>query len=540
MNGRLNLFGCMSLAGGLLLSGCGSDDQSASGALAELAVQSPRPLAIVTPHGSAQVESLWGVLGGRTSSATAADARAFILENARGLRVAGAEALVHERSSESPMGSHHVFRQVIGGVPVDGADVRVHFDRRGQVVGATTSAIADLGPIDVRPTIDASTAIRHAEATLSPAERAATSPLREEPRLLIHAADPAAPRLCWEIIAPTDDGPTWRALVDAHSGRLVERPRDINRYVNGTGKVWIGANAIVATHNNALRDNNNAASAVPASAYQTVTLQGLAGTGFLDGAYASSSATKKRSSNAGNNFLYDRSVTGFEETLAYYSIDLTERYIQSLGFTNINNRQQIFSANGSTVDNSSYSPSTKKISYGTGGVDDAEDAEVVIHEYGHSIQDNQVPGFGSGREAGAQGEGFGDYLAASIGAQTSGGFQDTCVMEWDATSYSTSNPPCLRRTDSPKHYPENIANEVHADGELWSSALWTIRAQLGGPRADKVILQHHFLLPPSASFNTASSALVTAANNLAYSATECAAIKTALQNRGFTVTASCL
>jgi hypothetical protein len=36
-----------------------------------------------------------------------------------------------------------------------------------------------------------------------------------------------------------------------------------------------------------------------------------------------------------------------------------------------------------------------------GGVDDAEDADVILHEYGHAIQDNQVPGFGSSLEAGA-------------------------------------------------------------------------------------------------------------------------------------------
>lgn len=538
MNGRLNRSWWISLTGGLLLVGCGAaEPDGARDDLMDALGRSAAPLAVVQQRG--QVESLWGALGAGTSSGTAADARGFVLRNARALRVPGAEALALAYSSDSPMGRHHVFLQVVGGVPVDGADVRVHLDRRGQVVGVTTSAIAALGPIDVRPALDASRAILAAEAALAPAERAAASPLRDEPRLLVSAADPAAPRLVWEVVVPIDGGPTWRALVDAHDGALADRPRDLNRYVNGTGRVWIGANAIVATHNNALRDSNNAASAVPSSAYQTVTLQGLAGSGLLDGTYASSSATKKRVSNASNSFLYDRSATGFEETLAYYSIDSTERYIQSLGFTNVNNRQQVFSANGTTADNSFYSPSTRRITFGTGGVDDAEDAEVVIHEYGHSIQDNQVPGFGSGNEAGAQGEGFGDYLGASIGAQTSGGFQDTCVMEWDATSYSTSNPPCLRRTDSTKHYPENLVGEVHADGELWSSTLWTIRGQIGAARADKVILQHHFLLPTNASFNTAANALVTAARNLAYSTAECGAIKTALQNRGFTVTAAC-
>src|SRR5262249_46790974 len=184
--------------------------------------------------------------------------------------------------------------------------------------------------------------------------------------------------------------------------------------------------------------------------------------------YASSSKTKKRASNSANNFIYDRSSDGFSETMGYYYIDYAERYIQSLGFTNVNNRQQVFSANGIRQDNSFYSPSTQQITYGTGVVDDVEDEKVIVHEYGHSIQDNQKPGFGSGAEAGAMGEGFGDYFGSSISAQFSP-FQITCGADWDSISYSTDNPPCLRRLDSTKHYPQDIVGEVHADGEIWSA-----------------------------------------------------------------------
>src|SRR5262249_191521 len=157
-----------------------------------------------------------------------------------------------------------------------------------------------------------------------------------------------------------------------------------------------------------------------------------------------------------------------------------------------------------------------QITYGTGGVDDAEDEEVIDHEYGHSIQDNQKPGFGSGAEAGAMGEGFGDYFGSSISAQFST-FQITCVADWDSTSYSTDNPPCLRRLDSTKHYPQDIVGEVHADGEIWSAALWQIRTALGQTKADTVILQHHFMINANASFNEPANALVTAAINLNYS-----------------------
>jgi hypothetical protein len=296
-------------------------------------------------------------------------------------------------------------------------------------------------------------------------------------------------------------------------------------------------NAVVATQNNNLVDGNDAASAVPSNAYSTVTLQGLNGNNLLDGQFASGSGSKSRAAGTGNNFVFLRNTNAFSETMAYFHIDFAERYIQSLGFTSVNNRQQVFSIDRSTVDNSSYSPSTKKITYGTGGVDDAEDGEVIVHEYGHSVQDNQVPGFGAAEEGGAMGEGFGDYLAATVNASLTGAFQIVCIAEWDATSYAAGVPHCLRRLDSTKHYPESKDGEVHDDGEMWSASLFQLRSAFGAARADKLIIQAHFLLSTRANFSDGSNALVTAALSLGFTAAEVTNLRTILKNRGFTVTA---
>lgn len=139
-------------------------------------------------------------------------------------------------------------------------------------------------------------------------------------------------------------------------------------------------------------------------------------------------------------------------------------------------------------------------------------------------------------EADSIGEGFGDYWAGTLGAQLSGGFQDACLAEWDATSYSSTSPPCLRRLDGTKHYPESVVGEVHDDGEIWSAALWQIRSVLGGTKADIVILQHHFLLTADTSFNQAANALVAAAIGLGYPPSQVNTIRTIFRSRGFTVT----
>jgi len=441
-------------------------------------------------------------------------------------------------SRATPMGQVYEFSQAADGVPVYGAELKVHFNREGRVVGLTNSSVpsAKLGSMSHSVGAEQAVASARSHVPAGPVDAPESGDLPLPSTKLVIYAETGTPTLAWEVILYTP-GPTWQVFVHAKTRAVLAPARDLNRYATGTGQVFL-VNAVVATRDNTLRDHNDAASAVPPSAYRSVSLLGLDGTGFLDGSYASSSATKRRVSSASETFIFDRSNDGFSETMGYYFLDYAQRYIQSLGFSSVNNRQQVFSVDRYKKDNSSYDSSKKTITYGTGGVDDAEDAEVIWHEYGHSIQDNQVPGFGTSLEAASIGEGFGDYGAGSVGAQLSGGFQDLCIADWDATSYSTTSPPCLRRLDSTKHYPEDIVGDVHDDGEIWSAALWQIRTAIGAVKSDTVILQHHFLLTAGASFNQAANALVTAASNLHYTTREVNAIKSILQNRGFVVTVS--
>lgn len=482
--------------------------------------------------------SVFGALSAAKEDVTAADARSFLADNAQLLQLTDRLADLEEDASfESPLGSHFTFVQRHQGVRVYGAEVKVHFNQAGRVVALNNTSVPNLRLDTVEPAISAERALDVALAAApAPARDDVDAEAPEAPELVIYA-DAGDPALAYRVVVPTG-GPTLQFFVSAETGELLGAPTDLNRYlVNGTGQVFKD-NAVVATQNNGLVDSNDSAAAVPTSAYSTVTLQGLNGANKLDGQFASGSASKARAAGTNNNFIFLRNTKAFSETMGYFHIDFAQRYIQSLGFTNINNRQQIFSIDRLTDDNSFYSPSTKKITYGTGGVDDAEDGEVVIHEYGHSIQDNQVPGFGSSLEGGSMGEGFGDYLGATVTANMIGSsFQITCIAEWDATSYASGVPHCLRPLDSTKHFPQDVAGEVHDDGEMWSASLFQIRTALGAAKADKLVLQAHFLLSASANFKDGSNALVTAAINLGFTSTEVTTVRTILKNRGFTVTA---
>ncbi len=157
----------------------------------------------------------------------------------------------------------------------------------------------------------------------------------------------------------------------------------------------------------------------------------------------------------------------------------------------INMESQDIRINQYGIDNSYSWDKHDVLRFGKGGVDDAEDAEVILHEYGHAIQDSQmVPfGFGTSVEAGSIGEGFGDYFAVTVSNVIAPTPDPACVADWDSVSYTSRPVHCLRRVDTELHYPEDLNGRVHHDGQIWSRALWDIRNALGHVKADTIILQ---------------------------------------------------
>jgi Fungalysin metallopeptidase (M36) len=251
-------------------------------------------------------------------------------------------------------------------------------------------------------------------------------------------------------------------------------------------------------------------------AYHRVTLTNLDGSGTLTGAYAKVLSETGKAAT-GTSFIFTRDQDQFEQVMGYYWVTRAQLYIQSLGFGStlpaVNKRQQLLRINQFGGDNSFYREGTGKltITLGKGGVDDAEDAEVIVHEYGHSVQDNQVPGFGSTLESGAIGEGFGDYLAVTVSAHEAPTADEPCVADWDSTSYTSTVPHCLRRVDGDKHYPEDLEGEVHADGEIWSRALWDIRTALGPKLADTIIIRAQFGFAADTTMRAAAAATIATA-----------------------------
>jgi hypothetical protein len=268
----------------------------------------------------------------------------------------------------------------------------------------------------------------------------------------------------------------------------------------GFGSVFV-PNPVQSLGDETLTDQKDSDAAVPATAYHTVRLTNLDGSGFLSGDYATIySETGNPAFSPTNTFMYTRHQDEFEQVMAYYWITESQRYIQSLGFDGvhrpaIDNQPQKVRINQLGYDNSFETDHPiNEIRYGKGGVDDAEDAEVILHEYGHAIHSAQNFNFDP-EENGAISEGFADYWAVTVSDVVSQrlGVPEReplpCVADWDSTSYTSDVPHCLRRVDGNKHYPGDLDGEVHDDGEIWSRALWDIRQALGHTKADTIILQ---------------------------------------------------
>jgi len=230
------------------------------------------------------------------------------------------------------------------------------------------------------------------------------------------------------------------------------------------------------------------------------SLTGLDGSGYLGGTWAIVvSETGTPAFETDCTYDYMRHDDRFEQVMAYYWVTQSQLYTRSLGFgvtpdwPAINADQQRVRINQWGVDNSFATTHPKdEMRFGKGGVDDAEDAEVILHELGHQIHFSQSATFFSSTEAGAISEGFGDYWAADVSEVVAGAQPDPpCVAEWDSISYTAGPIHCLRRLDTGLKYGD-LDGRIHRDGQVWSHALWNLRTAIGHEHADTAILWAQF------------------------------------------------
>ncbi|WP_163508644.1 M36 family metallopeptidase [Fodinicola acaciae] len=418
------------------------------------------------------------------------------------------------RSRTSLLGTHQWFQQTYRGLPVVNGWYAKHLDQDGHLSSVTDARKQVPANVAVSATVPAGQAAQTAQDAATQYARAAdktggrkTAKQTAVSTRLGVVGGPGS-RLVWQVTSRGTGG-SIQTLVDATTKQTLKVAPLSDNY-DGIGQVF-DPNPVVALENQSLTDQDNADYPAIHKAYKFKLLPDLTDKTHLVGKWAKI-VNKDAVSSRSHLFVYTRDKAGFEQVSAYYAITTAQRYIRSLGLTDVNAEPQKIETDTIPDDNSFYDPSVDQITTGTGGVDDAEDVEVVQHEYGHAVQDDQVPGFGESEEAGAIGEGFGDYLAVTLSLPQGKGYDPACVMDWDSTSY-TDAPHCLRRVDTKKTVDDKTG-EVHDDGEIWSAALWDINRALGRTKADKLIIQSQFYYAPDTSFAAAANNVVATARAL--------------------------
>lgn len=330
-------------------------------------------------------------------------------------------------------------------------------------------------------------------------------------------------RLVWRaLVSARAPGSAWEVLVDARSGAIVRR-RDVLDHADGRARLFDPNPVKELRALGNLTDADDSSTAVPEILYRAQTLRGLtqgpcpAGALTTIGPFVRAVFPQTIANEATHTEGQgpDRSpcmafgdfsgirrrdtsnYAGFEALMAYFHIDRAQRYIQSLGFPNINHRQILARVNQYGADNSDYNGVNRQLNFGVGGV-----------------------GLNVG-EAGAIGEGFSDYFAASVSATFApAGPFDVWSSAWENIDAESD---CLRRVDS--DLPTNARArrcitrydslpEPHCYGEAWAGALWRIRSTLGGAKTDKIVLQSHFGLPDQPGFFDAVQSMLAADRHL--------------------------
>jgi extracellular elastinolytic metalloproteinase len=172
--------------------------------------------------------------------------------------------------------------------------------------------------------------------------------------------------------------------------------------------------------------------------------------------------------------------------------------------------------------------------------DSSQDGDVVFHEFGHGVSNRLVGGPANvsclgGTQAGAMGEGWGDYWACSFYNNGLVGeyVTNNTVRGIRRAAYSI---PAATLHDS--YADLGVGGfQVHRDGEVWAATLWDLRNQVGAAVADKIVLEGMKFTPCSPSFLNARDGILQADQSVNGGANRCA-IWTVFARHGMGVSAT--
>lgn len=442
-------------------------------------------------------------------------------------------------SERSGLAGHNIrLRQHKNGIPVFMSEIVVHISPKNKVTYVTNTFDPSVEDINTTPTITSEQALEFAMTNIGATGKIdfVSSDLniynRQNSTDLIYKIilEPEFPLGSWEILVNAQNGAIIRSANKAcnhtdgqHTSYSFPPP------VNGTGTVFIPdpLSVALAPYASPYLDNSDATNASLDATMTSVNLLDINfnGTNYeLVGPYAE--VTDFESPSNGlfaqptSTFNFSRNDNAFEAVNCYYHIDNSMRYINvTLGIplmpyqytTGV--RYDPSGLNGQ--DNSHYLGGSGKLAFGEGGVDDAEDADVILHELGHGLHDWLTSGNSS--QVNGLGEGSGDYWAHSYSRSLNQWTPADAAYNW-MFSWDGHNPFWSGRvTNYTALYPGGLIGAIHADGQIWATTLIRIYNIIGKEKVDRAFLEGLAMTGGSTNQQDAAIAVRQAAIDLGYS-----------------------
>lgn len=453
----------------------------------------------------------------------------------------------------TPGGVHIAFRQSLNGTPIWRSTLHAHLNPAGDRIvslAATLHSAANHPGSGDSWLLSADDARAIAAWRVGGSGRTDRRPRAEQMWVPGGGDHPSRPgeqisveslRPAWMVHhSSTDPLGDWEVVVDAVTGEVLHLENRL-AFVHGEGNVFLPdpvSSAGTIYGSPGYVDNNDGDTFHLINQQQRVTLHNITQDGAvfrLEGPYVrivdfEAPFISPPEVSEPDGFVANRSEHQFEAASAYYHLDRMQVYIQTLGYDNLQNGPidvDVHAAGGQDL--SYYSPEFNRLAFGTGGVDDAEDADVLIHEYGHALHHAAVGGDVWGHDVLSIAEGVCDYLAASRSMEWSDHLP-TRVFQWDGHNVFWPG----RMVTTPALYPDQWGDDIYQNGTIFAHALWLLRSDLDPASVDLLVLEFLHHLTPGLAANQAAQALVTAAQSL-LGDDEVAAVSNALLTKGFTL-----
>jgi hypothetical protein len=194
------------------------------------------------------------------------------------------------------------------------------------------------------------------------------------------------------------------------------------------------------------------------------------------------------------DYDYTRDKSFFEAVNAYYHINSLAEYTKSLGYGSLVKKMAVDVHALGGADNSAYDPNNHTLMFGTGGVDDAEDGEVVTHEFTHSLCELASPNTTIGNQRKAIEEGICDYYAKAY-SRTFNDNTSNQVFSWDGHNEFWSGIDI----NTNRIFPRDLKNTKDGDRDMYSSALMCVHDFIGRETTNSILLEHFYYLVPNAT-----------------------------------------